>query len=315
MNINNWKFFEVFRSLLMGILIASLLLLLPIIIPTIFDFVEGKDVLIEAMTNAKANNSNPDEIALSIMKWEQKYFYNPYSLHDRNSSLQKFGIYKINGDFKLFLRVAPVSWIIFSRLANCGEYANVFAVLMNEAGIKTNIIHAPGEDHVWAEYMYEDYKIAVDPSQNSVIGGQKKDFEKNMNVKFSYIEAIDLEGNKMDVSDEYIERGNLTIFVSDNKKPVSDAQVTILNPSFMINRSDRFDKPLPVLSKPTGNEGKASFKLGYQKYNVRVRINQIYLLDSVYEKNITVDLGNENVIRFSLENDEKTNELFITRYR
>jgi len=61
--------------------------------------------------------------------------------------------------------------------------------------------------------MHDDYRIAVDPSQNIIIGNHKKDFEKNMNVKFSYIEAIDSQNNIIDVSDEYIERGNLTIFI------------------------------------------------------------------------------------------------------
>ena len=135
-----------------------------------------------------------------------------------------------------------------------------------------------------------------------------------MNVKFSYVQSIDLDGNKIDVSEEYIERGNLTITVFDNGKPVTNAQVTILNPSFMINRSDRYKKPIPVISNSTGNDGKVFFKLGSQKYNVKVRIYQIYLIDSIYEKNITVDLGKQNMINFDLEKDEKNNELFITRY-
>lgn len=83
----------------------------------------------------------------------------------------------------------------------------------------------------------------------------------------------------------------------------------------MVNRSDRFDKPIPVLSNSTGKDGIVFFKLGRQKYNVIVRIDQIYLIDSIYQKNITVDLGKENVINFDLEKDEKNNELFITRYR
>lgn len=67
---------------------------------------------------------------------------------------------------------------------------------MNEAGIKSRLIIAPGEDHVWAEYMYDNHRIAVDPSQNIIIGNHKKDFEKNMNVKFSYVESVDLQDKK-----------------------------------------------------------------------------------------------------------------------
>lgn len=295
-------------------LLFLILLSVPPIFSVIFDFTNGKEIINNTLTNIIGNTTNPDEKALAIMVWERDYFYNPYSYYNINSTIQKFGVYKINGNHSLFIRPAPVSWIIYSRLANCEEYARVFVFLMNEAGIKANLILAQGEDHVWAEYKYKDYKIAVDPSQNIIIGSHKQDFEKKMNVKFSYVQSIDLQGNKIDVSDEYIDRGNLTIIVFDNGKPVTNVQVTILNPSFMINRSDRYNKPIPVLSKSTGNDGIVFFKLGSQKYNVKVRIDQIYLIDSIYQKNITVDLGKENVINFDLEKDEKNNEVFITRY-
>lgn len=302
------------RILNFTLYILIFVVLFSTLVPQMFNFIYGEEVINETLINF-VEITNPDEKALAIMAWERRYFDNPYSFYNQNSTLQKFGIYNISGDYRWFGgRPAPVSWIINSRLANCEEYARVFVTLMNNAGIKANLIKALGEDHVWAEYMYDSYRVAVDPSQNIIIGSRKREFEKDMNIKFSYVEAVDLQGTIMDVSDEYIERGNLTIFVFNNEKPVSNAQVIIKNPSFMENRSDRYNKPLRVLSKTTGNDGEVYFKLGYQKYNVEVRVNHIYLLDSVYRKNATVEINKENLINFSLENNEKNTELFITRY-
>ncbi|MCZ7357677.1 MAG: hypothetical protein O8C66_01460 [Candidatus Methanoperedens sp.] len=306
------KFLKVFKYALLFSL--SIYLITSAWVPTFFDLIYGEEVINHAMARYIANTTDPDKKALAIMGWEKQYFYNPYSLYNPNSTAQKFGIFNVNGDYRLFgARPAPVSWIIYSRLANCEEYARVFVTMMNKAGIESRLITAPGEDHAWAEYMHDGYRIAVDPSQNYVIGSHKREFEKIMSVKFSYLEAIDPQGNKIDASDEYIKRGNLTIVVLDNGKPVSNAQVMIQNPYLMESRSDRYKKPIPVLLKSTGNEGTASFKLGYQKYNVTVRVNHIYLLDSVYQKNVTVKNDKENVLDFNLEDDEKNNELFISR--
>lgn len=311
-------FQDISKRCLFSIRITFLLFLLfislPPLISVLYDFTYGKEIINNTLTNIIGNTINSDEKSLAIMAWEHDYFYNPYSYYNVNSTLQKFGVYKINGNYTLFNRPAPVSWVIKSRLANCEEYARVFVTMMNEAGIKAILITAPGEDHVWAEYMYETHRIAVDPSQNYVIGAHKKEFEKMMNVRFSYIESIDSQGNRIDVSDEYFERGNLNIIVDKNGNPVDNAQVIIKNPSFMENRSDRYSKPIRIISKTTGSDGKVSFKLGYQKYNVEARVNHIYLLDSIYRKNITVEVDKENSIEFNLENDEKSTELFITRW-
>jgi len=81
----------------------------------------------------------------------------------------------------------------------------------------------------------------------------------------------------------------------------------------MKNRGGRYNRPIDVLSKTTDTKGKVFFKLGSQEYIVQVRLNTLYLIDSVYQKNSTVELGKENSITFNLENDERSRELFITR--
>jgi hypothetical protein len=295
-------------------LLLIFLVILPLI-PVIFNFIYGDEIINNSMASFFVNTTDPDEKALAIMAWEKQYFYNPYSLYNTNLTMQKFGIYNVNGDYRWFgTRPAPISWIIYSRLANCEEYARVFVTMMNKEGIESRLVAAPGEDHVWAEYVHDGYEIAVDPSQNIVIGSHKKEFEKEMNVKFSYIEAVDLQGNKVDVSDEYIKRGNLTIFVFENNQSINNAMVIIRNPYLMDNRGGRYNRPIPIISKMTESKGNASFKLGNQKYIVEARVNHMYLLDTVYRRNVTVEVNKESSLNFNLENDTKSLELFITRY-
>jgi len=117
-------------------LIALTIIILPAIISLAFDYVKGEEITKYALNEAVRNTTKPDDVALSIMAWESNYFYNPYSLYDINMTLQKYGIFEINGDYNIFIRGAPVSWIIYSKLANCEEYSKVFVALMKEAGIK-----------------------------------------------------------------------------------------------------------------------------------------------------------------------------------
>lgn len=290
-----------------------LLIFAPFIMVSVFDNTNGEKVLEDTIVNVTGNINTPDEKALAIMAWEIQYFDNPYSLFKKNSTLNKYWIYKIDGKYKLFIRPSPVSWIIHSKLANCGEYAIVFVTLMNEAGIDSRLIQAPAEDHMWAEYMYGNYRIAIDPSQNHVIGNNKKEFEKFMGVKFSYVEAIDSNGNRIDVSDEYIERSNLTVSVLNEGVPVSDVTVIIKNPFLVENRGDKYNKPLYVISKKTDENGNAYFKLGIHKYVIETRLNNLFLFDSVYRKNTTVEVNKENLLNFSLENDEYNIEFIKSR--
>jgi len=314
------EFFIALRNASISIVWYSLLIFIGYLLvmygpPFIFNYIYGEDVLTHTMTKYITNTTDPDKKALAIMEWEKQYFYNPYSLYNPNSTMQELGFYNTNEGYKFFGgRPAPASWIIYSKLANCGEYAQVFVAMMNNAGIESRLITAPGEDHAWAEYMHDGYRIAVDPSQNYVIGSHEKEFEGIMGVNFSYVIAIDSQGNKIDVSDEYIERRNLTIFVSNYKQPIDNTQVIIKNPYLLETRGGRYTRSFFVTSEPMGTEGNVSLKLGFQKYNVEVRVNHFFLLDTVYRKNATVDPYKENSLNFNLENDTNSLELFTTRY-
>jgi len=295
---------KVMLLLLIGILIELVLLPLFLIskqaVPQIFNIFYGERIINQTLDNITGNLTDADSIARSIMKWEKEYFYNPYPLWNPNSTLQKVGIYNINGSYKWFVRDAPVSWIIFSRLANCEEYANVFVYLMNKKGIESRIVHTVGEDHTWAEYYSDGYKIAADPSQNKVL--DKKKFAKGKN--WSYIESINIfnTSDRKDVSEEYIERGKLNIYVTYQNNPIEGANVAIKSPYLMKVYPERYRKPKDVLSNITDKNGKVSFKLGGKEYIVEVK-NAHSIFGNVYTKNITVVPNKEVSLTFDLSKE------------
>ena len=114
-NINNRNLLDFLRNFLLSALIALTIIILPVIISLAFDYVKGEEITKYALNEAVRNTTKPDDTALSIMAWEPNYFYNPYSLYDKNITLQKYGILEINGDYNIFIRGAPVSWIIYSK--------------------------------------------------------------------------------------------------------------------------------------------------------------------------------------------------------
>ncbi|MBU5687908.1 MAG: transglutaminase domain-containing protein [Candidatus Aenigmarchaeota archaeon] len=289
-------------GLLFGIILLPLLLITYQTVSYIFDIVYGEKIVNQILNNITSNLSDIDKISLSIMNWEKEYFYNPYSLWNRNYTLQKYGIYKINGSYRCFVRGSPVSWIIFSKLANCEEYAKVFVYLMNKKGIKSRLVHAPGEDHAWAEYYSEDYKIVVDPSENKTILDKKK-FAEGRN--WSYIESVDIFNisNINDVSDEYIERGILNIRVMSGNKSVEGVNVIIKSPYLMKVYPERYKKSKIVLINKTNKDGKVFFKLGEKEYIVEVR-KSYFIFDIIFSKNVSVISNKEINCSFNLDKDK-----------
>ena len=297
----NEKIKNFVKRVLFDTAIGLILLAILLSIPYIFDFFYGEDIVNKTLNNVVGNLTDPDKIGLAIMEWESKYFYNPYSLWNPNSTLQRYGIYEVNGTYMWFVRDAPVSWIIFSRLANCGEYAKVFVYLMRKKGINARLVHVPGEDHAWAEYYSDGYKIVVDPSTNKVISN-KRNFAKGKN--WSYIDSVDIFNisDKKDVSNEYIDRGILIVKVFDNQNLVKGINVVVKSSHLMKINPKRFKKPKIVLIKNTNKTGEAVFKLGEKEYMIEIK--KTYLVfDIIYSKNVIVMIDKRTSLVFNLDKD------------
>jgi len=289
------------RGALIGIILILLYLLLFVLptVPYTYDLIFGDKIVEDKLKNITVGTANPDQIALAVMDWEEKYFLNPYSHYNPNSTLQKYGFYKINNSYKWFKRNSPVSWVIKSKLANCEEYARVFVYLMNKSGIKSRLIHAPGEDHSWAEYYNNDFKIVVDPSSNEVIENTKK-WATGRN--WSYIKSVNIfdKSDKKEVTKEYVETGFLNVAVFEDEEPIENARIIIKNPDLSEGSSERYKSPKLVLAKKTNGKGNVRFTLGENKYIVEYKEDHL-IYSLLYSKNVTVTPKNNKSLYFNLD--------------
>ncbi|NPE29358.1 hypothetical protein HNV12_15640 [Methanococcoides sp. SA1] len=282
---------HVFSIYLKGFAILCIFIVLYSILPTLYaysyDYVFGEQVIEDTVSDVVGNETDPNKVALTIMSWEQDYFMNPFSHYNPDSKLQKYGIYNIDG-YRLFIRNVPPSWAIHSKMANCGEYALVFVALMNQAGYDARFIRSAGGDHCWAEYTYDGYTIAVDPSANYVIGNRKNDFEARMGTSFQYIESSDLEGNSYGITNEYINTTNLTVFVFENDKPINDAKVILYSSYLIDQKGSRYDKITKDVSENTNLNGYCYFDIGYGNYTLEIEDSYLFLLEKEYIKNVNI---------------------------
>lgn len=175
-------------------------------LPYYYNWIWGNKVLDAHIKEVVGNETDSDKTALLLMNWVHLNVH--YPLPQENVTLFFYndgsGIYKAKNRTIFFLRNGPASWTIKTKAGRCGEDARYFVEIMNKLGFKARIIMAEPKvwDHAWAEY-YNDkgYKIIVDPSSNKIITN-KKEWAAGKNVV--YIQAIDLDGNKEDVTKDYL---------------------------------------------------------------------------------------------------------------
>ena len=114
--------------------------------------------------------------------------------------------YKLHNGTRFWIRntisAKLTSWTIYTGLGRCEEDAYLFVEIMSRKGFRSRVIKTKGWDHVWAEfYPYNDsYKIIVDPSANKIIYDPKNHASSS---NWTKIYAIDIGGNKEDLSNEY----------------------------------------------------------------------------------------------------------------
>lgn len=189
------NYFLIIGILLLVILISGIFLFYP----RIYDFFYGDKIVEQHIKEVIGNKTNHEIIASKLMGWIHDEVIYP----TKKQQVFSFGIilYRIRGKKIFFWRDVPASWTIKKKIGRCGEDANYFVEIMNKVGFKSRKIKPQGWDHAWAEYFTpEGKKIILDPSSNQIILNPIKWVEgKNVTKIF----AIDLKGNKEDVSKEY----------------------------------------------------------------------------------------------------------------
>lgn len=300
------------------ILILASLATISILWPPVYSFFNGDKITQEVMSQIGYNITDPNELALRIHKWEHQNFYSPYPQNEKIKKLPFgerllaiFGFWRNKeGKIRVFRSFSlvgqgsvPPQWVLYSKLANCGEYAKTFVYLMNKYDIKARIVQAPGEDHTWAEYYVGKYKIIFDPSnpENPIIVNPQV-FGKMKN--FSYVEAYELNNpeKREDVSDEYIKRGTLIVRVFRNGKPVSGAQIEIKSTYLMMKHPNIYNTPKLVTSNTTNENGVAGFKLGEKEYVITSRKCALFLC-WIGEENSEVRVGSITVVDIEMKLD------------
>ncbi|MBB6067521.1 transglutaminase domain-containing protein [Methanococcus maripaludis] len=292
------------KTIMISAVIVFLLMLLPMGIMYTYDWIYGEKITNDVLTSIQ-NDKNPQthkELAAAIIDWECTNFEPMWTRNNGNTTLKKLGVFNIDGNYRLFLRNGPATWILYNKMACCGEYANAFVYLMNKSGYESRIVHVPGEDHVWAEYFVDGEKYVVEPSHNN---SQMNTTKRGAEGQWSYVESVDPNNlsDKVDVSDEYFGCGNLTVSIYNNENPVKDVNVVIKS-GLLLNLDSRYTDPKEVTNKTTDENGSVNFKLGEKTYIVDV-VDHYYLRDWVYSKNVTISVGNNSELRYNLDKDTR----------
>lgn len=290
-----WRSVKIFS---ISIIAVILYLSIYFTIPQVYDSLYGEETRQEVLQ--EINASGTDEFALELMDWENREFTSPYFKQEENWH-RRYMIYKNkNNDLTIFGAGGPSSWAIYSGLANCYEYANVFATLMEDRGTEARLVEGRGDDHVWAKYKRNGTWIAVDPSANKTIIptnlGEKKDL--------SYVVSVDPETGEVvnQLTSKYVETSNLSVKVTDNGRPIENVEVELKDPELM-RETDRYTEPRKMVEKNTGADGNTSFRIGNGEYLLKIR-NSVFFLDQTYTRNVTVNQNREIELDLS-EKDTK----------
>jgi len=189
--------------IIITLLIIILLLMLFCLIPTYYNWVFGEKVVQLHINEIIGNKTNDAEIAGTLMQWVKENVV--YPNNENKVNILDLDFYRVHNKTKFFWREGPASWIIKTKMGRCGEDANYFVGVMTQLGYKARKVKPVGKnpwDHAWAEYYNsEGIKIVLDPSSNQIISPNLNKWVENKS--FTKIEAIDLKGNKEDVTKEY----------------------------------------------------------------------------------------------------------------
>ncbi|MBS3089623.1 transglutaminase domain-containing protein [Candidatus Pacearchaeota archaeon] len=204
-NSHLWKSIIVFYLKLL-ILFFIILLFFTILyfVPVFYDWIYGKEIVVEHIKEIKGNETDALTTALLFMNWTNKNVHYPQLNEVKFHLGGGMGLYRFDNKTKFFFRGGPASWTIITKMGRCGEDARYFVEVMNKSGFNARMVKPETKewDHAWAEfYTIDGYKIAVDPSSNQVIYDKFK-WAADKNLTKLYAE--DLNGKREDVTKEYI---------------------------------------------------------------------------------------------------------------
>lgn len=290
--------------------IGLFILLLLVLLPVIYDGIWGEERVESVVHDLDIRNQSPNDAALTVMNWEQENFASPYFRYSSDSYLNKIGVYQINGEYRFFpswMQMTP-SWAMREGLANCGEYAMVFAELMNEAGFEAEVISAPGNDHAWAAYRVDGNWIAIDPSANRVRGNRE---EFGARKHFARVVRKDPEtGEKIDITRRYVDVGSLEVNVTYNNRPVRGADILVESSYLARNSGGMYDEPLTVENHQTDATGGWRTNLGPGNYTLTGSVGG-NLFSETYSREVKISPDETSSVQIRID-ESLYNRILIT---
>lgn len=227
-----------------------LFLLAYVFTPTVVNSFWGENIIERHVAEVVGNTNGADESAFKLLQWEEANFGEPYPAWE-GKWYNAYGVYRINGSYKWFIRSTQLSWLITSKLGNCGERAYYFVQMMNQLGHPARVVCVV-EDHCWAEYESDGFWIAVDPSQGTYVNPQNFAGGRN----WSRIEARYLNGSVEDITHRYLNTTTLSIRAENN-----GGHVAVYSTALLSSGSARYNKPSLVRTQKL--ESPLALQLGH----------------------------------------------------
>jgi len=314
--------------------VSLLLLFLIILSPLIsnglnYAIKDNSKELHNLVNNLTKDTHNDTEKTLSLLSWfdrgvgKQENMANVYYRIDKSKQSDNDVLLRVGGDFIYIFSKYPnfctrfhsddPNLIFASRCGACGEFSSLFNTMGNYAGLEIRRAVCLGEDHLWNEVKINGKWIVVDStavnlsnstgfnlSTNFMEEKIKGDLRGN-NIKVdegnvSYVYAIypNAPNNKVDITERYTNRTNITVLTVDkNHQPIDNVTIEVYSNNRLIQR-------YTGLTNKTNNEGIYTFTIGGGNYTFKASINNLYgentssFIEKEPSHNITIELNNRN---------------------
>jgi hypothetical protein len=283
-----------FLKCVLGVIIILLLWILPATIPNLYNLIFGKNVIRENLYTIKYNANNSKEIAINLMQWLKNNVNSTY-VHKSLINGPLWGLYYIENKPILFIKTNKASWVIHSKLGNCGEMTSYFVELMNAAGFKSYVITTRAEDHEWAEFYDEKGKqVIVDPSAGKFINDP---FEFSKDENWSRIVKITANNSEEDVTSQYIQNlSTLNITITGNAFLIKQSKVSIKSKTLMLKYFSKYKYPREVVVHNFNENTNFSIQLGKKEDYQLCETVDFKILK--FEKNDNLNLTSDQTIIF-----------------
>jgi hypothetical protein len=202
-----------------------------------------------------------------------------------------------------FLLVRPEhpepEWVLTVGRGACKETAVVFNAMANSVGIASRLVYNSGEDHVWCEVFVNGSWTRFDPLRDDEYRrfGYPRFYEDQAGwgKQLSYVYAVDSDGKRVDVTNNYTDTGSLVVKVEKGGHPIENAKVSVKSRFLAEAYPKEYSKPIIAVEKFTNESGICEFRLGGNHYAVSTKIDAF--------------LGDRNEVNIQLQ--EKTNSSLL----